>query len=539
MSLALSQLSDEELFARKRALELQQQALQARAALLGFTQFMRPSADDELKSTYEIRQHHRIIAECLEDVECGKLLAEKGIRFVCISVGPQKGKSTLVSEHFPAWLVGRNPGRHFMFGTYSDSFAWEWGDKVRALMQHPRYRMVFPKMRLRKGSKSKDHMVTEDGGQSNFVGRGGAGAGKPADIFVIDDPVKNADEARSLTMRDATWEWFTRVVFKRMHGKSVCFIISTRWHMDDIIGRLTDPKNPKYTEAIAKATLYINLPSIVDDPKLADLLKVPVGGSIWEERFPLALLEMGRSLDPIGFAALEMGHPTPPEGNFFKRHQIHTYGSMSELPKDLRMYGSCDLALTPEIQADSSVILNAGVDTNDILWILPDAFWDKVAADASAEWLINYCKQYGWLQMFGEKGQIARAIGPFLAKEALKRGAIAVTTPELFPTTTNKGGRALSIRAYMGQGKVKFPSFAPWWARAEDQMLNFTGSGDDLEDDFCDAIALLGQGLNLQIKAGEKPKADNVIRVGTFAWVKAQHNRERRAEALRKQVRGL
>jgi hypothetical protein len=110
---------------------------------------------------------------------------------------------------------------------------------------------------------------------------------------------------------------------------------------------------------------------------------------------------------------------------------------------------------------------------------------------------------------------------------------------ETFPNV-NKGQAALSFRGRMNQGKVRFPSFAPWWQRAEEQMLKFTGSGDDREDDFVDACSRIGQGLQMQIGASREAKKTNVvsIRPGTGGWMFQQYQHAKKA-AKRSAVRGM
>lgn len=510
--------------ARARAIDRQIAAKRAAMNLIPFSRFMEPdpnAPEDVGQSLYSVQPHHNLLAQALEEAESGVMLA-KGFRILALSLGPQKGKSQLSSRNFPAWAAGRNPKRNIMLGSYNDDFAREFGDDVRNIMALPQYAQVFPRVRLRRGGKAKDHMVTEAGGKLNFVGRGGSGTGKPADIFIIDDPIKNAEEAESLTIRNTVWNWFLKVADSRTHGQSVIIIVQTRWSEDDLIGRLTDKTSPHYPAKMAAMTMYINIPSIVEDEALAKALGVEKGGSIWEAKFPLWLLEMKRDADPRGFGALEMGRPTPPEGAFYKVQQIRQcwYRDIEQLPKSLRYYGSCDLAVSDDLQADHSVIGDWGLDEHDVLWLLPTIHWDKKKADASVDQLISMGKNR-WMTLFGEKGQIDRAIRPFLEERMQEEGCYF--SVETF-ANVNKGTASLSFRGRMNQRKVRFPVFAEWWQRAEEQMLKFTGSGDDKEDDFCDMLARIGQGLRLQV-AGDRPgeEKSNVVPIaGTIAWAHRQ-----------------
>lgn len=530
-----------QLAARVRANQVKLAAIKARGDLIRYMQFMKPDPDhhdDPSKSLYEVKAHHQALADALMEVESGKFVA-RGKWILCVSMPPQRGKSELTSRGFPAWFIGRNPHKQFILGAYSDDFSRKFGEDVRVQMESERYRLVFPKAGLRTGSRAKDFMVTERGGRLSFVGRGGGGTGLPSDLFMIDDPTKNAEEAHSLTTRDSIWDWFNNVVVRRGHAYSVIVIVATRWAEDDLIGRLTDPTNHYYNTKVAEKVVNINLPAIVDDAELAQALGVPLGGSLWEERFPLKMLEIRRELDPAGFSALEMGRPTPPEGNFFKRAGFKTYGSPAHLPADIRWYGAADLAVSPQRDANSSVIANFGLDPAGDIWVHWDLFWEKKAADESVDQLIAYCKQFNWFEFFGEKGQISNAIGPFLTKRAAEEGATALTVPMLFPTTGDKGRRASSIRGRMTQGRVNFPSFAPWWPRALDCCLKFTGTGDDKEDDMPDCLGIAGQGLDRYMKAQVPAKAESNVVPFTIGWVKQQHAREQEMAKRRAGLRGM
>lgn len=498
-----------------------------------YARYMMPDPnhpDDASQSLYKVEAHHRFLGEALQKVERGEILR------LAISIPPQHGKSQLCSRLFPSWFSGRNPEKHLILGTYNQDFANEFGDDVRNYINAPRFSDVFPEVRLRAGSKAKDHMVTENGGKLNFIGRDGAGTGRPADGLIIDDPIKNAKEAESITIRNDVWNFFTRVANSRCHALTFQIIIQTRWHEDDLIGRLTDPTNPHYDPVVAKQWTYINIPAILDNEDLATAMGKKVGEALWPARFPLTLLETAKRLDPVGFSALYMGRPTPPEGAFYKAEMLLGY-ERHELPKNYMSYGTLDLAVSSEKNADSSVILNWALDEDDVLWLLPDIYWEKNSADVSVESILQYAKQYNWFDAWGEKGQIDRMLRPFLEKRMQEE--------ELFfnfhalPVSGNKGMRSVAMRGRMAQGKVRFPKFASWWPRAQEQILKFTGSGNDREDDFCDAMALIGAALASQVKASPVKKTGNVYKVGTLAWIKKQSKLEAKQQQSKKFAKGF
>jgi predicted phage terminase large subunit-like protein len=278
------------------------------------------------------------------------------------------------------------------------------------------------------------------------------------------------------------------------------------------------------------------VPAILDDAKIAATLGKQVGESLWPERFSLEHLESARSLNPTGFSALYQGRPTPPEGSFFKNTDIHTY-TRDKLPTRGNKYMTGDLALSVERDRDHSCVGNWVLDENDDLYLLPDLYWEQKSADESVDTIVENIKEHQPLVAWWERGQIAKAVGPFLEKRMMEERSF--TNIEALPSAASKAAKCTSIRGRMRQGKVFFPSFAPWWPRAKEQLLKFTGSGDDKADDFCDMCGLIGQGLGDQIRIGS-PKAapGNVINIGSMKWVKWAHDQERRAENRRKALKG-
>ncbi len=511
---------------------------------LPFAQAVNPDPnfpDNPEASRFQVKPHHRLIAEALEEVERGDNLR------LIISMPPQHGKSEQISRLFPAWFIGRNPWRNLIFGTYSQDFATDFGAQVRAIMRHEKYGLIFPQTVLRKDSTAKDYMVTTAGGQLAFIGRGGAGTGKPADLFVIDDPIKDDQEAQSPTLRNQVYQWFTKVAYTRCHSATAIIIVHTRWHEDDLIGRLVDQNHPDHDPEIARDWKYINIPAVVESPELATALGIDLEvqtdpivvrefgskpiAALWSDRFSLRHLASAKRLNKTGFVSLYQGCPTPNDGDYFKREWVQYY-NREDLPgmADMNIYAASDHAATTKSHSDPSVLGCVGVDKDDNIYILPDLIWEKMETDRTVEEMIALMKRRKPKLWFAESDVIKKSIGPFLRKRMQQE---RVYTPVLdMPTKqADKMMRARSVQGRLALGTVFFPRFAGWTENAVQEMLRFPNGA---HDDFVDFMAWIGIGLD-SIRA---PGVSGVANVdtptrGTFGWLKWQTRRSENQRKLR------
>lgn len=495
---------------RLALLKRQQKAMQSRDELLTFTQFTMPDPEDPNdveKSMYQPAKFHRAIAQHLEQLERGEFTQ------LILTLPPRAGKTELATKRFVAWFMGRNPYESVAVATYSDTMAEDYGGDVRAIMSSSQYKQVFPGFKLRRGGAAKSNIQTEKGGRAVFVGVGGALTGRGASCLIVDDAVKGADEARSQTIRDQIWEWFTKVAMTRRMGKKLVIIIMTRWHSDDIVGRLTDPENPHFSAEEAKGWKIINIPAIAEED---DVLGRKPGEPLWPERYPLEFLRQQQRLDPLGFAALYQQRPTVADGVLFKRENIQFY-EPDDMPQNLRIYCASDHAVATGQRNDYTVLMKVGIDDQDNMWVL-DCFRAKVPADKAVEAMLAMAggKQKPLL-WWAERGHISKSIGPFLRKRMLETGTY-INLVEVTPAG-DKEQRAQSIAARVAMGKVYFPKYAVWTEKVVNEMLAFPNG---THDDAVDTLAYLGLGLRNQFKAGKtvSQKSVNPPKFGTLDWVK-------------------
>lgn len=512
----------------RRLLERMKAIDEARDDLVTFARLILPKpedVDDVRLSLYEAAKHHRAIAAALEEVEKGNY------RRLIINAPPRHGKTELVSKLFIAFYLGRNPQNSVIFGTYNEKYAGDVGRRVRDYVRHPAFTQIFPEFSLKEGSEAVDRLETMAGGIAAFVGRGGTTTGRGGHLLVIDDALKDRAEANSATIRGQLWDWFTQVISTRMMDKTArIIIVQTRWHEDDLVGRITDPTNDFYDADEARQWKIIDLPALAGDE---DPLGRRPGEALWPQRFDAQFLLDRQRADPRGFAALYQGRPTPEGGAFFKDDSLRTY-KPSELPKDLRYYVASDHAVSLVQGSDKTCIIPIGIDKEDNIYVMQDVFWQVAPTDKVVEAMLGLMRKYKPLIWWAEKSHITKSIGPFLRKR-MREEDVYCSIHEVTPLS-DKQTRAQSIQARMAMGRVFFPERTHWWAAARDELLKFPNGA---HDDFVDAMSYVGIGLTLQIAARPK-KALNNQPTGkiTLGQLIEQSNKSRRQANLARQSGG-
>lgn len=484
--------------------------------LLAYTRYTMPDPEDPdnvHKSLYNAQVFHTEVAKALEAVERGE------IKQLIFCMPPRHGKTELATKRMAAWCSGRHPEWNIAVGSYSDGLAEDMGSDVRNILTSPAHAQVFPKYALRAGGKAKANIVTSSGGRLVFVGRGGPLTGRGAHLLLIDDLYKDHEEARSPTIRDIAWNWFTRTAMTRRMGRKLVIITMTRWHSDDIIGRLTDPENPYYNEKTAKEWKIINIPALAEEN---DLLGRKVGEPLWPEEFGTAYLESFRNLDPLAFSALYQQRPSAADGILFQRDNIQYYGP-EDLPSDLRIYAASDHAVATTQRNDFTVLLVAGVDKQDNIYLL-DCWWKRAPSDTVVEAMLNLGGRWRPLLWWAENGHISKSIGPFLRKR-MRESRTFINIVEKTPVG-DKTQRAQSIAAWVALGKVFFPRVSVWGEKGINELMAFpTGN----HDDFADALAWLGLGLNNLIRPRVEKAAAKEPKFGTLAWLKKREAEDKRS----------
>ena len=489
----------------------------AKDDLLAFTCLTMPDParpDDPIASRYKAARHHRAIVAALHKVEAGEWPN------LIIVMPPRHGKTELATRRFPAWFVGRDPTRSVAVGTYSDDLAGDLGRDVRGILHQPIVQEMFPGITLKKGSQAADRMETMLGGKFYFVGRGTGITGRGADLIIIDDPIKNRKEAQSLATRNEVWKWWLDDISTRALDEGCRFIIiQTRWHEDDLIGRLTDPNNPHFIPGEAQKWMILELPALATSDE--DAIGRKKGEALWPERFGVKWLEDIRTRNPTGFASLYQGRPSPEDGDEFRSAWLKGY-TPNEYPKNGRTYGASDHAVATGQENDRSCFGVGAVDEDGILYVSPNLEWDRFTTDVTVDKMIAMMSRERPLFWWAENEHISKAFGPFLRRRMRDERVWCV----IEPVTVRKDKRVIAqtARGMLEAGMVRFPTFAPWWQDAKEELLKFPNG---THDDFVSFLSLLCMGVDRMVKAKRRLMGPPVEeKTNTIGWLLGETKRQ-------------
>ena len=302
-----------------------------------------------------VGKHHRILADMLMDIE-------KGVKDrACVNIPPRHGKSQLVSIFFPAWYLGRNPDKKVMMVSHTTDLAVDFGRKVRNLLGLADYKAIFPTVKLATDSKSAGRWNTSVGGEYYACGVGSALAGRGAHLLLVDDPHSEQDVINgNFSVFEKAYEWFTFGARTRlMPGGSVA-IIQTRWHMDDLTGRVV--KDMSQNE---KSDQYdvVEFPAIVEieDKESGELIEKP----LWPEFFDMAALERTKASMPLfQWNAQYQQQPTAEEAAIVKREWWQIWEKENPPPCEYIIM-SLDSAAEKHNRADYTALTTWGVFFNE------------------------------------------------------------------------------------------------------------------------------------------------------------------------------
>ena len=291
--------------------------------------------------------HHIWMCERLMEIESGEILR------LLLSMPPGHAKSTYASRLFPAWYMGRNPKHRFIQAGHTQGFCEnEFGKKTKAIIDSADFRDIFPEVSLSSDSKAAGYWTLAGFGGSYLTRGVGQGiAGFRAHIAGVDDPFATREDAESQTIRDKVYDWFSADFTTRLLPFRPMYVVATRWHSDDLCGRLEEMTK----EGVGIPWYVINLPAIAegeDDP-----LKRPSGEALWPDFYTIESLEnLKATLPPRDWNSLYMGKPIDSIGGILTQDSFKFYKSLPEKDNIRRTVLSVDSAIKDNERADYTAL---------------------------------------------------------------------------------------------------------------------------------------------------------------------------------------
>lgn len=471
--------------------------------------------------------HPRYSAGWVHDDICRRLerfsreVAEGKSPRLMLLMPPRHGKSELASIRFPAWHLGQYPHHELINVGYNLDLPMGFSRKVREVFRDPQYQAIFPDAQLDPDSQSVEKWNTTKGGGFTAAGRGGGITGKGAHILIVDDPIKDQEEADSALVREKLWDWYQSTAYTRLAPGGGVLVIQTWWNDDDLAGRLQQamaligkegaPEGIDNFEIIKYPALSLSYeyrddvdPSnpgpIIRTDEPIDVANPPLGMSkhltllrpkdfcLHEDRYPTeALKRIRANLQPRIWSALYQQNPVPDEGMYFRKEYFR-YQRQLPSPAGLRIYTAWDFAIGEKQANDWTVGATILQDEMDQLYVL-EIFRMKGDSFQIVEAMLDVATRWGSMPGTGyligaEDGQIWRAIEPLFKKRMVERRQYLPY--EVLRPMTDKMARARPLQGRMQQGRVIFPEEAAWRAQAEQELLRFPAG---VHDDVVDALA--------------------------------------------------
>lgn len=443
-----------------------------------------------LDKSYLMGWVHKEICETLDNF-LKDLIEGKRPRLI-ITMPPRSGKSEIVSRRFPAYFLGKYPDLSIISVSYSASLAEDFSRDVQRIIDSDEYKKIFPNTKL-SDKKDKNYKRTSDffeivdhKGVYCSAGVGGSITGKGCDILIIDDPIKNRQEANSETVRKKIYDWYSSTAYTRLSPIGGVIMMCTRWHLDDLIGKVLSDKNQKPFHVISYPAIAEH-----DEPHRKQ------GEALHPERFSLEILnEIKSTLSTADWLSLYQQKPVPEGGAIFETSKIRYYDESSEPKRFDQIVGSWDMTFKENKTSDFVVGQLWGRKGAE--FYLLDMVRDRMDFVKTLKVFINFANKHKncncWLVEDKANGTaIISTLKKYIS------GIIPITPKE------SKQERAYAITPYLEAGNIFFPKNQNFTKDLEEEMLQFpAGAHDDTVDSMTQALNYFRMKKRVQMSESNK-----------------------------------
>lgn len=462
---------------------------------------------------YEPAAHHLIIINELELLVAhlfkalvrGHTIPEEPLNLM-VMTPPGSAKSTYISKLFPPWFLAQMKSLReqlervsrrveplgILTCSHSADIAQKWGKAARNIIAANEPVLD---LKLKDDSRAADEWELTNGCNYKAAGVNTGISGLRMHLGAIDDFCGVEADAGSKLFNENTWIWYENDFKNRLQPISAQILIANHRNEDDLCGRLMQ-REPEKWKIIRFRLIIENEEQSENDP-----LHRKVGDILWPEYFTREQVE-SRMKNPRA-SGIQQQEPSPAQGAHFTAEMLTGYNPNELPPRELcNVYGASDHAVRTKQSNDESCLGTAWFK-DGILYIHPDLQWDRIPTDVQVKHMIRMMLGYSPLMWWGEKENISGSIGPFLRTQMIEKGCPTAVV-ELSHGNKDLMGQSQSIHGMCALGLVKFPKFAPWWQRAEKQLLSFPNAA---HDDFVSFLSQLGKGLMLMHKPSKPQEA--------------------------------
>ena len=412
---------------------------------------------------------------------------------------PRHGKTEIVSRRFPAYVLGLDPNCSFIATSYASDLSSRNNRDVQRIIEDPLYQIVFPETRLNGKNirtisqanwlrNSDIFEIVNSKGVYRSAGVGGGITGMGGDILIVDDPFKDAEQANSAVYRNKVWDWFTSTLYTRASDGAGILIILTRWHEDDLAGRLIDQQE----KGEGGSWKIASFPAISE----AKETNREPGEPLHSERFSLeSLTSIKKAVGSRVWNSLYQQRPSAIEGSLFKRDNWEYFkplsSSHSELRKQLklnRIIQAWDTAFKKTDQADFSAGLTLGISDN--AYYVLDLFKEKCEYPELKRVVQQYTDKWQPQVVLVED----KASGQSLIQELKRSTRIPI---HAYKIDRDKIARANAVTPIHESKLCYLPEGLPWVSDFVDSLATFpNGSHDDDVDSFTMALDYASRGTS-------------------------------------------
>ena len=438
------------------------------------------------KKDYEMRWFHKVICDKLTSLLDGTL----GKKKLMIFVPPQHGKSELSSRRFPAFALGKNPNMRIALCSYSSDLASTFNRNIQTIIDDSEYQEIFKNTKLNGQNVSTDtkrgalrnSTVFEIIGQTGFlktVGVGGSLTGTSVDLGIIDDPYKDRKEANSQTIRNGVWDWYVDVFKTRLHNNSKQLLLFTRWHEDDLAGRILAEESDEW-EVVAIPCLKESTPPLIEAVNINDPRELDE--ALWEEKHSAVEVRKRREHNPMTFNSLYQQRPTSAVGNLFKREW---FDLIALIGSGYRHDIFIDGAYTTKTSNDPTAIMSIKHKKDEV--IITDSSTYRLELFELLDQIDKYCEMVDFNKSTGIVYIEPKASGKSIKSMLSKKGYNCV---ELSNKVVSRGkmSRAEDSTPSVHGGKVKLLK-GGWNDQFISEVISFpNGKHDDQLDNLCYAV---------------------------------------------------